>query len=290
MEHLRDWIGRSEARVDEVTAAPVASLSSTLDRDDPQPLPGSEVPPLAHWLYFTPQVRQSQIGPDGHAKLGDFLPPVPLPRRMWAGGRLEFLHPLHIGDEIVRKSRIADVVIKEGNSGSLVFVTVRHEISNASGIAVSEEHDIVYRDAPLPSTPAPNPQLAPADETFSRHITPEPVLLFRYSALTFNGHRIHYDRSYVTAVEGYPGLIVHGPLIATLLLDLLRRELPNARVTRFNFRSFRPIFDINTFTVCGRTEVGPSASEGRVQLWAKDHEGWLAMQGTADIVQNHPSN
>jgi 3-methylfumaryl-CoA hydratase len=283
MQHLRDWIGRSETRVDDATAAPVASLSATLDRDDPQPLAGSDVPPLAHWLYFTPQVRQSQIGADGHAKRGDFLPPVPLPRRMWAGGRLEFLHPLRIGDELVRDSRIADVTIKEGRSGALVFVTVHHEIKNAFGVAVTEEHDIVYRDAPSAQAPTPQPQAAPGDETFSRLITPDPVLLFRYSALTFNGHRIHYDRSYVTQVEGYPGLIVHGPLIATLLLDLLRREMPDARVIRFGFKAFRPVFDIHTFTVCGRIETEQNGSERRVQLWARDHEGWLAMQATADL-------
>jgi 3-methylfumaryl-CoA hydratase len=283
MQHLRDWIGRSETRVDDATAAPVASLSATLDRDDPQPLAGSDVPPLAHWLYFTPQVRQSQIGPDGHARRGDFLPPVPLPRRMWAGGRLEFRHPLRIGDELVRVSRIADVTIKEGRSGALVFVTVRHAISNAFGIAVTEEHDIVYRDAPSAQAPPPPPQPAPVDETFSRLMTPDPVLLFRYSALTFNGHRIHYDRNYVTQVEGYPGLIVHGPLIATLLLDLLRREVPDARVSRFGFKAFRPVFDIHTFTVCGRIETGQDEGGRRVQLWARDHEGGLAMQATADI-------
>ena len=284
MEHLRDWIGRSETRNDEATAAPVAALSATLDRDDPQPLPGSVVPPLAHWLYFTPQARQSQIGPDGHAKRGDFLPPVPLPRRMWAGGRLEFVHPLRIGDEMLRTSRITGVTIKHGRSGALVFVTLRHEISNAQGVALTEEHDIVYRDAPSPAAPVAEPRTAPVDDDFSRLITPDPVLLFRYSALTFNGHRIHYDRSYVTEVEGYPGLIVHGPLIATLLLDLLRRERPQARLARFSFKAFRPVFDINTFTVCGKTDEGPPSGGRHVQLWARDHDGYLAMQATAEMA------
>ncbi|WP_280151400.1 MaoC family dehydratase N-terminal domain-containing protein [Piscinibacter sp. XHJ-5] len=279
LSSLRDWTGRTERRSDEATAAPLAALSATLDRDDPLPVPGSDVPPLAHWLYFTPLARQSEIGPDGHARRGGFLPPVPLPRRMWAGGRLQFEHALQVGDEITRDSRIADVSIKEGRSGALVFVTVRHEITNARGVALTEEHDIVYRDNPQPGAAVPTPQPAPADDRFSRGIVPDPVLLFRYSALTFNGHRIHYDRPYATGVEGYPGLIVHGPLIATLLLDLLRRQQPQARVLRFSFKAVRPLFDIHPFAVCGRPD-----GERRFALWARDHEGLLAMQATADIA------
>jgi len=283
---LRDWIGRTETRDDLITATPVAALAATLDRDDPVPVPGTALPPLWHWLYFTPLTRHSEIGEDGHARRGGFLPPVPLPRRMWAGGRLDFLHALRVGETVTRVSTIQDVTVKEGRSGPLVFVCVRHEFSNAQGLALREEHDIVYRDAPPPATsgapgsaaaapPAPTP--APRDEQFSRAIVPDPVLLFRYSALTFNGHRIHYDRSYVTGVEGYPGLIVHGPLIATLLLDLLRRQLPDANVRHFSFKAVRPTFDIHPFSVCGKVE-------GRtVTLWGRDHEGWLTMQGSAEI-------
>jgi len=277
---LRAWIGRTEDRSDVVTATPLAALSVTLDRDDPAPAQGSDVPPLWHWLYFTPLARQSEIGPDGHAKRGGFLPPVPLPRRMWAGGRLDFHHPLQVGDEIRRRSRIVSVDGKHGRSGALVFVTVRHEITNRRGIAIGEEHDIVYRDAPAPGTPAPAGQPAPTDESFSRVIVPDPVLLFRFSALTFNGHRIHYDRSYVTEVEGYPGLIVHGPLIATLLLDALRRHDPQAVVGRFSFQAVRPVFDIHRFEVCGRIEP---AETGRIaRLWTRDHEGFLTMQAEAE--------
>ena len=148
----RDWIGRIERRSDLVTPAPLAMLSATLDRDDPEPVPGSGVPPLWHWLYFLPVARQGEIGPDGHPKRGGFLPPVPQPRRMWAGGRLTFERPLTVGDEITRVSRIVDVAVKEGRSGKLVFVCVRHEIADARGVALTEEHDIVYRDNP-PSTP-----------------------------------------------------------------------------------------------------------------------------------------
>ena len=279
LDKLREWIGRTEERSDPITAMPIAALSATLDRDDPPPAPGTEVPPLWHWIYFTPLAKASEIGPDGHAKRGGFLPPVALPRRMWAGGRLEFADPLRVGDEARRVSRIADVSGKSGRSGSLVFVTVRHEIFSARGLAIGEEHDIVYREEPAPDAPKPPPQAAPVDAEFAREIVPDPVLLFRYSALTFNGHRIHYDRSYVTEVEGYPGLIVHGPLIATLLLDLLRRERPESRVRRFEFKAMRPIFDIHRFSVCGRHD-----SPQRVALWARDHEGALAMQATAEIA------
>ena len=278
LDTLRDWIGRTELRSDTATATPVAALAATLDRDDAQPLPGTDLPPLWHWLYFLPLAAQHEIGPDGHPQRGDFLPPVPLPRRMWAGGRLEFHQPLRVGEAITRDSRITDVSIKHGRSGSLVFVTVQHLVSNAAGLAITEEHDIVYRDAAAPGAPAPTPQAAPAGEAFSRLITPDPVLLFRYSALTFNGHRIHYDRPYVTGVEGYPGLIVHGPLIATLLLDLLRREMPGARVKRFDFKALRPVFDIHSFTVCGHHD-----GSGCVALWTRDHEGWLTMQASAEL-------
>jgi 3-methylfumaryl-CoA hydratase len=280
LDHLRDWIGRTEQQSDRVTGAPLSALSATLDRDDPPFGAGTGVPPLGHWLYFLPMARHSEIGPDGHPRRGGFLPPVPLPRRMWAGSRLTFHQALRVGDEISRISTIKDVSVKHGRSGALVFVTVRHEIAAAHGLAITEEHDIVYRDNPQPGAASPAPQAAPANPGFSRDIVPDPVLLFRYSALTFNGHRIHYDRSYATQVEGYPGLIVHGPLIATLLLDLLRREMPQAVVAAFAFRSVKPLFDTSSFCVHGRVD-----SDGKtVRLWAQDVDGWLAMEATATLA------
>lgn len=277
LARLREWEGRSETLHDEITAAPVRALAATLDREDADPVPGTPLPPLWHWLYFLPRHRQSELGPDGHARLGGFLPPVPLPRRMWAGGRLQWQAPLKVGDAVERSSRIVSVTHKAGRTGDLVFVLVRHELRNAAGLALSEEHDIVYRAPPRPGDPAPPPQAAPAQAAWSREIVPDDVLLFRYSALTFNGHRIHYDRKYVTEVEGYPGLVVHGPLIATLLLDLLRRQLPQARVRSFHFKAVRPTFDLHPFRVCGQ----PSADGRSVRLWAQDHEGWLTMQAEA---------
>jgi 3-methylfumaryl-CoA hydratase len=279
LAHWRGWLGRTEQHSDVVHAAALNALAATLDRDDPPALPGGEVPPLAHWLFFLPLVRQSLLGADGHPVRGGFLPPIALPRRMWAGGRLQFQHSLSVGDEITRSSRIAHLDAKSGRSGALAFVTVRHEIANAHGVAITEEHDIVYREAARPGAAAPMPQVAPTDETFARRIVPDPVLLFRYSALTFNGHRIHYDRSYVTEVEGYPGLIVHGPLIATLLMDLLRRERPRARVERFDFTAKSPLFDLQPFDVCGRFE-----GDQRVALWARNHQGALAMLASAVLA------
>jgi 3-methylfumaryl-CoA hydratase len=274
-----EWLGRTTQLDDVIGAAPVKAMSATLDRGDPPPAAGQVLPPLWHWLYFLPSERQSEIGADGHPKRGGFLPPVALPRRMWAGGRLQFLAPLHIGDAVRRTSRIADISSKQGRSGPLVFVRVRHEIARGDTLALTEEHDIVYREAPQAEAVAEAPPQAPTGEQFGRSITPDPVLLFRYSALTFNGHRIHYDRSYVTEVEGYPGLIVHGPLIATLLVDLLRRERPEARLSSFAFRAMGPLFDTAPFSVCGRFDDAKHAT-----LWARGPQGPLAMQASATLA------
>ena len=282
LAHLQSWSGNTETLVDDITAAPVRGLSATLDRDDAAPASGTPVPPLWHWLYFLPQYRQSEIGPDGHAKRGGFLPPVSLPRRMWAGGRLQWLQEnlLLVGDSVRRVSRIESVTHKAGRTGDLLFVLVKHEVRNAKGLALSEEHDIVYRAAAQPGEPVPSPVAAEKGAAWQREIAPDDVMLFRYSALTFNGHRIHYDRKYVTEVEGYPGLIVHGPLIATLLVDLVRRQLPGGFIKRFEFKAVRPIFDLHLFRLNGQ----PSADGKRVKLWAEDHEGWLAMQATAELA------
>jgi 3-methylfumaryl-CoA hydratase len=280
-EELTAWIGRSESLRDTITAAPVRALTATLDHPAADVPTGFPLPPLWHWLYFLPMHRQSDIGPDGHAKRGGFLPPVPLPRRMWAGSQFEFRAPIRVGDEVLRTSTIADVTAKEGRTGKLVFVKVRHELhcNGASEPALVEFHDIVYREAQRPGDVPPPPQPAPAGASWQREIVPDDVLLFRYSALTFNGHRIHYDRRYVTEVEGYPGLVVHGPLIATLLLDLLRRQQPAAEVATYVFKAVRPTFDLHPFRVNG----APQPDGKSVRLWAQDHDGWLTMDATATL-------
>ena len=280
--HLQQWVGRTDEVQDDIAAAPLRGLSATLDRADPPPQKGAQVPPLGHWLYFLPQAPQSQLGPDGHPRRGGFLPPVPLPRRMWAGGRLSWEpgNPLRVGDAARKVSRIESVTHKSGRSGEMVFVLVRHEVHNERGLCLTEEHDIVYRVAARPGEPPAAPVAAQATADWQRQIDPDDVLLFRYSALTFNGHRIHYDRQYVTEVEGYPGLVVHGPLIATLLLDLVRRHESRAVVERFSFRAVRPTFDGHPFRVSGQ----PSGDGRHVKLWAQDHEGWLTMQAEAELA------
>jgi 3-methylfumaryl-CoA hydratase len=280
INHLREWVGKTETISDYVTPVPIAALSATLDRNDPLPKAGDPLPPLWSWLYFLPLHRHSEIASDGHAKRGGFLPPVPLPRRMFAGDRMQFHRPLRVGDHISRTSTIADVSYKEGRTGPLVFVAVRHEIQNSEGLAVIEEHDIVYRGDSPGSGGVQKTQTAPSAAAWIREIQPDAVMLFRYSALTFNGHRIHYDRKYATEVEGYPGLVVHGPLIATLLLDLLRRNLPDATVARFAFRAVNPLFDTAPFSVCGRVEQ----DEKSIRLWASDAAGHLAMDATATLA------
>jgi 3-methylfumaryl-CoA hydratase len=279
-DELKAWIGRSETVHDTIGATPVIALTATLDHPAAAVAQGSALPPLWHWLYFLPMHRQSEIGADGHAKRGGFLPPVPLPRRMWAGSQFEFRSQVRVGDAVARTSTIADVTVKEGRTGPLVFVKVRHELrcNGAAEPALVEFHDIVYREAQRPDDVAPPPQAAPLEAAWRRTIVTDDVLLFRYSALTFNGHRIHYDRKYVTEVEAYPGLIVHGPLIATLLLDLLRRELPDAEVASFKFKAVRPTFDLHAFQVSGAPQA-----DGTVKLWACDHEGWLTMDATATL-------
>lgn len=275
IEHLRTWIGRQETVTDTITTFPVGALAATLDRDEPTV--GDALPGLWHWLYFLPRAPQSQIGPDGHPQRGGFLPAVPLPRRMWAGSVLSFPGTLRVGDAITRTSTITDVTMKEGRTGALVFVKLHHDTAGPEGIAIREEQDIVYRDAAQPGEKPPAPRPAPADAPWRRDIMPDPVLLFRYSALTFNAHRIHYDRRYGTEQEGYPGLVVHGPLMATMLVDLVRRNSPR-RLEAFRFRALSPVFDTGGFALCGRGEGNGAA------LWVQRDDGTLAMEATATLA------
>ncbi len=280
-EFLRTWIGKSQTETDLITAAPLRMMRATLDLPDTA---STALPPLWHWLYFLPSPQQNDLGEDGHAKRGGFLPPVPLPRRMWAAGQLEFFHDLKLGDAITRTSTIDDVTVKHGRTGSLCFVRVRHEVSSAKGLALREFHDIVYRPSPVSPTNDAGPQATtsmasqPSYEnvpvaSHSETMTPTDPLLFRYSALTFNGHRIHYDRKYVTEVEGYPGLIVHGPLMATLLAGLGKRLNPTKTVASFEFRALKPVFDLHPFEICAGTFEDDSMS-----LWVKDFEGHVTMK------------
>ena len=275
-ERLEAWVGRTDSRSDVVTAWPAVALAATLDRRDPEPKSGDALPPGWHWLYFLEAKPASELGPDGHPKRGGFLPPVELPRRMWAGGRIEFNRPLRVGDEIRRDSRILSIEPKQGRSGSLVFVTVRHTVSTGGELAVIEDHDIVYREAAKPGDPLPSAKPAPREALWRREIVADPVMLFRYSALTFIGQRIHYDLDYCRNVEGYPGLVVHGPLQVILLLDLARRLGPRP-VRRLEYRALHPLFHFERFTVNGN----PTRDAPQAELWTANSAGNYAMAGTA---------
>jgi 3-methylfumaryl-CoA hydratase len=275
-ERLEAWIGRTESRTDVVTAWPAVALAATLDRRDPEPKPADALPPGWHWLYFLEAAPASDLGPDGHPKRGGFLPPVALPRRMWAGGRIEFRRLLRVGDEIRRDSTILSIVPKEGRSGSLVFVTVRHTVFCGGEPAVIEDHDIVYREAATPGEQPAQAKSAPSKASWRREIVADPVMLFRYSALTFIGQRIHYDLEYCRNVEGYPGLVVHGPLQVILLLDLARRNEPRA-VKRLEYRSLHPLFHYERFSLNGN----PAPDGSRAALWTANPAGNYAMSATA---------
>jgi 3-methylfumaryl-CoA hydratase len=275
LDNMRDWIGKSQTVEDLVAPWPPRAFSATLDESDPAPKTGDPLPPLWHWFYFHDAAQQSRLGPDGIAERGDFLPPIPLPRRMWAGSRFTFDGPpLRIGDSASRRSTIKSVEPKTGSTGSMVFVTVQHALSGSNGTAFVEEQDIVYREAAKPGEAARPPKPAPTDATWSKTIVPDPVLLFRYSALTFNGHRIHYDYPYVTGVEGYPGLIVHGPLLGTLQVELARRSNPARTPATFEFRAMSPVFSGAAFTVGARREP-----DGAITTWIANPTGGLAQQG-----------
>ena len=274
---LDDWVGRTQRTEDLIARQPAIGMAATLDRDD-APGTGDALPPGWHWLYFVDTAPQSALGPDGHAARGEFLPPVALPRRMWGGNRLTFHRPLRIGESARRDSEIRSIDQKQGRAGALAFVTVRHSYWGPDGLALEEDHDIVYREPERLGAAAPEAVPAPCAAVWRRVIEPDPVLLFRYSALTFNGHRIHYDAPYVTEVEGYPGLIVHGPLTATLLLDLLRRERPDAVLRSIHFRARRPLFAGAPLTLEGAPD------DDGAQLWALDPDGAVAMNATVTFA------
>lgn len=271
-----------EVVTDVISLSAAAAMSATLDYAK-GPLEGDPLPALWHWIYFWSPVRQSSIGSDGHPEKGGFLPDLGLPRRMAAGGRIEFRGSLEIGKAATRTSQVTSVQRKEGRSGKLAFVTVAHTIRSEGKTVIYEEQDIVYREAAALGARPLESERAPANHVWERGMDSDEVFLFRYSALTFNGHRIHYDKPFARDVSGYPDLVVHGPLIATLLADLVSRNLPSRTISNFRYRAVRPTFLGNSFRVCGK----PSTDGKSVDLWAKDHEGWLTM--SADAVLSSPT-
>jgi len=274
-----DWIGRSEAVEDFIAPAPAQAAAATLDDADARFEDGTAVPPLWHWFYFLPKAPASRIGPDGHPQRGGFLPPIALPRRMFAGARLRFAAPLLVGRPATREGVIRAVSQKSGRSGTLAFVTVGYTIRQDGRVCIEEEQDIVYRE---PGAPVPPPGILadlppPPTGAWARVVQPDPVLLFRFSALTFNAHRIHYDRPYAMREEGYPGLVVHGPLTAVLLLDLVHRHAAGRSVAAFTFRGEAPLFDLAPFRLSGLVQGDT------VELHAHGPDGRTAMSATAQL-------
>jgi 3-methylfumaryl-CoA hydratase len=276
LDHLREWVGRSTQASDIVTAQLVKGLRATLFMDIDEPKRGDAAPFTVHWCLAPQVYPMSELGPDGHPTRGGFLPPVPLPRRMWAGGELEIFEALRVGDEVTRTSRIADVTMKTGSTGMLCFVSVDHLITTSRGAAIRERQDIVYRDMSTSEPSAPvKPATAPPTAKHRETHMADPVLLFRYSALTFNGHRIHYDRDYVTKVEGYPGLIFHGPMQAAFLVEFAAKLHGGTAPKKFVYRGVQPLFEGSEFSV-NANEAGSG-----LEMWTANSAGQPTMRGTA---------
>ncbi|TCR59426.1 MaoC family dehydratase N-terminal domain-containing protein [Bosea sp. BK604] len=271
---LSNWIGRSEDASDIVTKRLVQSFQASFAPNLAAHREG-EAPLALHWCLAPPISPMSALGPDGHAAKGEFLPPVPLPRRMWAGGTIETLQPLRIGEEVTRRSVIGDVSYKEGRSGPLCFVAVDHEILTPRGLALRERHNIVYREAAKPGAPAQaapaSVEPRPADLTWE--VESSPVFLFRYSALTFNGHRIHYDFPYVTQEEGYGGLVVHGPIQATLIMNIIA-TLSGGEPIRLDYRGLAPLIAGAPFKVKAKR-----LPDGAIAAWTEGDDGGVRMEG-----------
>jgi 3-methylfumaryl-CoA hydratase len=277
-ENFENWIAKTKTIEGLLTADLANKMNVTLNRDalfqD-----GDELPLLWHWMYFHELVRRDHLGIDGHEELGEFLPPVPLPHRMWAGGKLQFMRPLRLGEKASKRSRIQSISHKEGRSGSLYFVIVEHEISVAGELCISEEQTLVYREAPKPDEGnQQQAKLAPGDAKFSGEIVPDPIFLFRYSALTFNSHRIHYDVDYCRKEEGYPNLVVHGPLNATLLIDLFSRQFSSESIVAYDYRGVSPVFLPHPYSLNGKREGN------RGEGWIADKDGGLVMSATVTFA------
>jgi len=278
-DYLRQWIGNRESIEETISAEPLHRMAATLDQQPRIIDDGEAVPALWHWAYFLTPTRASELGRDGHAALGEFMPPVPLPRRMWAGGELKFNAPLRVGETARRESSVRDVQLKQGRTGKLCFVEVEHRILVGDELRFSEIHNIVYRDVKQPDEKNVLPPEAPDDAQWTRAVVPNSTLLFRYSALTFNGHRIHYDLDFCRNNEGYPGLVFHGPLTATMLLELAMEQNPKHSLAGYEFRAYSPLFDNAAFSLNGKMD-GSNAV-----MWATNPDNGLAMKSTVSFSE-----
>ncbi|UCG97861.1 MAG: acyl-CoA dehydrogenase [Burkholderiales bacterium] len=291
MDDLSAWVGRSQRSTETVDARLVRWLAATLDRADLlDARDGATLPPAWHWAFFNAVEPISALGRDGHPRKGGFLPPTAQPRRMWAGSRLHWHGDLRVGQAVERASTILKCEAKRGRTGDMVLVTVGHQFRAGDALLLDEQHDIVYRDEASDLERRALAELAAQARAggvhyerqgeIVREVTVGPVQMFRYSAVTFNGHRIHYDRDYARETEGYPGLVVHGPLIATMLLEFLQAQVaPGRRVERFEFRAIKPTFDIAPFAL----HAAAPAADGSVSLWSTNNVGAVGMQATATV-------
>ena len=277
-DYLGQWIGNKQTTGETISVEPLHRMRAMLDYTPKTMSDGEPVPPLWHWAYFINPARASELGRDGHAAQGEFMPPVPLPRRMWAGCQLEFSAPLRVGETARRESTVRDVKLKQGRSGILCFVDVEHAILVGDELKLTEIHNIVDRDTKQPGDNKAQPPQAPDDAQWTREVVPDSTLLFRYSALTFNGHRIHYDLDFCRHQEGYPGLVVHGTLTATMLLDMAIRQNSDRSPTACEFRAYSPLFDNVAFTLNGKIEGDDTV------LWATNPDNRLAMKATASFI------
>ena len=282
LEGLKAHVGRRETATDTVTAAPANLLRLTFGRDEPEFRPGDALPPGWQCLYFLPRFPPEALRPDGSPLDTGVIPPMPLPRRMFAGERFRFHRPLRIGDPVRRETELADIAVKTGGTGTLVFATVVQRTFAGETLAIEEERRTVFREEVKAGerNQAPRREPAPEDIPWRRRIAPDPVLLFRFSALTFNSHRIHYDRPWATEREGYPGLVVHGPLTSTLLIDFARDHAGGRPVVSYETQARAPLFADDTFELRGR----PSSDGRGCDLWAVTPDGTVAMSAHAELA------
>ena len=291
-KNLNDAVGRTVLAEDNISAAPVAGLMAAFGHEDPAPRPGDILPPLWHGLFCTAKLPPARLGPDGLAKDEGLLPAAAAyPNKLFGGARFDFRHPLRIGDTMRKESEVMSFALKEGRTGPFIVALIEHRISNDDGVAVVEQNDIIYRAAVGTAKPSSDgaqkkaarpagllgPAGSPIEPVWSRTITPDPVLMFRHSAVTFNSHRIHYDRDYVRE-KGYPGLLVQGTLIARMMLEMVAAELPEFAIGAFSFRSGRPVYDNGDFTI----GAAPVADGTQIDLWALDHDGNIGMTAQAN--------
>ncbi|PLS20031.1 FAS1-like dehydratase domain-containing protein [Neptunicoccus cionae] len=267
-------LGRTVEISDTLDPARAAAMKATLDLAGPVPEARDPLPPFWHYAYFWEPQRPADLGRDGHPRTGDFIPNLGLPRRMWAGGALEFHTPIRLGEPAVKRTTITDVQEKDARSGKLAVVTLDHKITQWGELCLSETQSLLYREEAAPDAPKPVPPVAPTDETVSQSRKFSPTDLFRYSALTFNGHRIHYDRDYAMQVEGYAGLVVHGPILAQMLVNLAQGML--GELSRFSFRATAPLFDFEEATFCARPE-----GDNGLALWVRGSDGRMCMSAKA---------